>query len=193
VNGISAALTGRPPGWTTLAWTMADGTRTRLSAYGVERDDLLRFAEGLRTDPAEPRYTATVLPPGFVESAVEVGGRSDDAGYVARAQYSLAGQGLRVGVDVYSEPLPSGTSPLDELLASADAVEPVSMLGETGLLVHYPDGRWTIAAQMGSCLVNVRIDGGATRVQVDALLAALHVADDAEWAALLATRPPPAR
>lgn len=185
VGGIPAALAGSPPGWTTLAWPMTDGTKAYVSAYGVSRGTLLAFAEGLsRPDPSTPGYVAGYLPPGFEGTVRDVGGRSDDAGYVAVYRYSTRSADVDVVVEVWTEPVPSQMSPLEAVLSEADAAESIAVLDQPGILADYGSGRWLVAWSAGYCLANLRIEG-ADRAEVDELVAALRIANDREWADLL--------
>lgn len=192
VGDIPAALEGDPPGWTRLAWPMPDGTKAHLEAYGVSREALLTFAEGLtRPDPSQPGYVAQP-PPGFEETVLDIGGRSDDEGQVAMYRYDAVSADVEVGVEVWTEPLPSSPSsstssslsPIKAVLGQAEEAAAIEVLDGPGILAGYGDGSWMVAWSAGKCLANLRIDG-ADRDEVDELVAALHIADDAEWATLL--------
>jgi hypothetical protein len=186
VGEIPGEYGGDPGGWSAVRWQMADGTDANVYAWGLEKATLLAFAEGLvRTDAG---YEATDVPEGFVGTVFDEDVHADDEGYYGHYGYRSAGRGIRVDLDVWTEPLPTNETPLGSVLATADDADTVEVLGGKELLARYPNGDWTVAWTPGKCLATLRISG-ATRAEVDDIVAGLHTADGAEWAELLRSQP----
>ncbi len=180
VNGTAAALAGEPPGWSTLAWPMDDGTKAYLYAFGTSRTELLDLARGLERAPAGAAgYQVGATPPELVEERAPLDPaagttRGYEVGYVDAAGDDAALLGVRrEETGRFAERLIAG-------LASATEAHPIEVLGRPALLIRHgpsPTSRWSVLWQPADGITAELEILAADRAGADRLIEAVEQPD----------------
>ena len=171
-----------------VSWSPAQSdSQAYLEARGLERGEVVRFAEGLEAKAKDIQYPATDaklgfsagwLPEGFEEVTVSPTNSDGNAG----RRLVLERDAARVEVSIDDRGEASFETYLGELFPTDGEVERVSVMGHRAVLVEHPgDGRWSLVWRQTDTATVTASFSGVGRATVDDFAGRLREISDDEW------------
>jgi hypothetical protein len=178
IDGVTGHLSNRPSGWSTLEWTMPDGTGAQVLGFGIENVELIRFAAGLELDDDGVGYTAGHVPDGFFAQEYSAPD-PDEPNAAYQLTYRLGA--VSVEVHVHRESREVQEERLIQALSGIETAENHPTFDRPGILASY-GSVWTLAWNHQSGVdVNLIIMGTDDRAVVDQIVDGVRELTSDEW------------
>jgi hypothetical protein len=198
IGGSQGYLEQTGPDRYTVSWNPAQtDSHAYLEARGLERGEVVDFANGLRLKDPDIHYPPTPgtrfgfdaqRPPKGLEE-VPVSPASPGSNTVRHLVAERPGATIEITID--DRGVASFETHLGRLLAAGGAAEEVSVLGHPAVLVEHPDGRWSLVWRQTDEATVIASLSDVDRSAVDDFVGGLDEISEGEWQDLKAAQPAP--